>query len=94
MSPYYVYIVRCKGGTLYTGYTNNIKRRLKEHNNGQSKYCRGRRPVKLQYFEIYRTQKSAMRRELEIKKLTRKDKLKLIKNNSDSNIKIEKNYPK
>lgn len=90
MSPYYVYIVRCKGGTLYTGYTNNIKRRLKEHNNGQSKYCRGRRPVKLQYFETFKTQKSAMRRELEIKKLTRKHKLKLIKSNSKKQNEIAK----
>ena len=82
MSPFYVYIVKCKDGTLYTGYTNNIKRRLKEHNNGQSKYCRGRRPVKLEHIEIFKTQKLAMNRELEIKKLNRRDKIKLIKSNS------------
>ncbi|MHA1301204.1 MAG: GIY-YIG nuclease family protein [Candidatus Helarchaeota archaeon] len=79
MCPYYVYIVRCKDGSLYTGYTNDIKRRLKEHNSGRSKYCRGRRPVKLEHFEIFKTQKNAMRRELEIKKLPRKEKLKLIR---------------
>ena len=83
MSPYYVYILKCKGGTLYTGYTNNIKRRIKEHNNGQSKYCRGRLPVKLEHIEIFKTQKSAMNREIEIKKLARKEKLNLIKSNSN-----------
>lgn len=85
MCPYYVYIVRCKDGTFYTGYTNNIKRRLKEHNNGQSKYCRGRRPVKIQHIEIFKKQGNAMRRELEIKKLSRKAKLKLIRENSLDN---------
>ena len=79
MGLYYVYIVKCKDGTLYTGYTNNIKRRLKEHNDGKSKYCRGRRPVKLKHLETFKTQISAMRRELEIKKLSRREKLKIIR---------------
>lgn len=83
MGTFYVYIVKCNDGSLYTGYTNNIKRRLKEHNSGLSKYCRGRLPIKLEYLEIYKTQKSAMNRELEIKKLPRKEKLKLIKFNSN-----------
>ncbi|MHA1380191.1 MAG: GIY-YIG nuclease family protein [Candidatus Helarchaeota archaeon] len=85
MCPYYVYIVKCKDGTLYTGYTNDIKRRLKEHNNGQSKYCRGRRPVKLLHMEIFSTQSSAMRRELEIKKLPRRVKLKLANGDLNKN---------
>jgi len=84
MGAYYVYILRCNDGTFYTGYTNNLKRRLKEHNNGKSKYCRGRRlPVKIEHFEIFKTQKSAMSREIEIKKMSRREKLKLIRINSN-----------
>ena len=73
------YILKCSDGTLYTGWTNNLDKRLKEHNAGQgAKYTRGRRPVKLVYFEAYDTKQEAMQREFQIKKLTRKEKEALI----------------
>ena len=77
----YVYIVECKDGSLYTGWTTNIERRIDEHNQGKgAKYTRSRAPVKLRHFETYDTKKEAMRREWEIKQLTRRNKLKLIEN--------------
>jgi putative endonuclease len=75
----FVYIVECADGTLYTGYTNNIDNRITTHNKGKgAKYTRGRRPVKLVYKEEYKTKSEAMKREAWIKKLLRKDKIKLI----------------
>ncbi len=69
------YILRCSDGTLYTGWTNNLKKRLQAHNNGHaSKYTRSRRPVTLAYAERHSTKQEAMRREAEIKKLPRKAK--------------------
>lgn len=74
----YVYIVECKDKTLYTGYTTDINRRINEHNEGRGcKYTRSRYPVKLKYFEQYETKNEAMKREYEIKQLTRKEKVKL-----------------
>lgn len=73
------YMLKCSDGTLYTGWTNNLEKRLKEHNAGQgAKYTRGRRPVKLVYTEIHDTKREAMQREAQIKKLTRKEKEALI----------------
>lgn len=75
----YVYIVECSDGTLYTGWTNNLERRVKQHSNGSgSKYTRGRGPVKLVYYEEYDEKTDAMKREYEIKRYSRKDKLKMI----------------
>ncbi|MHA1738848.1 MAG: GIY-YIG nuclease family protein [Candidatus Heimdallarchaeota archaeon] len=77
---YFVYMVTCADGTLYTGYTSNISQRINQHNSAKSgaKYTRKRRPVKLSYYEILSSQRDAMRREREIKKLTRNQKLNLI----------------
>lgn len=76
----YVYILRCSDNTLYTGYTNNLRNRIKVHNSGKgAKYTRGRLPVELLYFEEYEIKNKALKREYEIKKLKRKDKLNLIK---------------
>jgi putative endonuclease len=77
-------MVTCADGTIYTGYTNNITQRVKQHNSAKSgaKYTRRRRPVKLSYYEILSSQREAMRREREIKKLTRNQKLNLIRNSS------------
>lgn len=73
------YILQCSDGTLYTGWTNDLDKRLKEHNAGRgAKYTRGRRPVKLLYTEAYDTKQEAMQREFQIKKLTRKEKEDLI----------------
>lgn len=75
----YTYIVECKDGTLYTGWTTNLQQRVKTHNAGKgAKYTRSRLPVVLRYFESFQTKEEAMRREYEIKHLTRKQKQKLI----------------
>jgi len=80
----YVYILKCSDKTLYTGSTNNIEKRIKEHNNGKSgaKYTRARRPVKLVYVETFSTLLNALKREAEIKKLSRAQKLLLIRNST------------
>ena len=73
------YILQCSDGTLYTGWTNNLEKRLERHNAGQgAKYTRGRGPVKLMYMEEHETREEAMQREAWIKKLTRKEKEALI----------------
>jgi len=75
-----VYIVECSDKTLYCGWTNDLKKRLHEHNEGKNgaKYTRGRRPVKLLYQEPCLTRSDALKREREIKGLTRLKKLRLI----------------
>lgn len=79
---HYFYILRCIGGSLYCGQTNNLKRRLKEHNNDKNKsakYLRGKTPVKLVYFEEFTSLQGAMKREWQIKKWTRVKKEALIR---------------
>jgi predicted GIY-YIG superfamily endonuclease len=77
--PHYVYIVRCKDGTLYTGYTNDLEQRLEKHNTGQgAKYTRGRGPVKLVYKKRFKSYSQALKAECTIKKLSREEKQKLI----------------
>lgn len=77
----YTYILLCSDETLYTGWTNDLTKRLKMHNAGKgARYTRGRLPVKLLYYEIFATKQEAMKREVEIKKLSRKQKLLLINN--------------
>ncbi|HEX9609099.1 MAG TPA: GIY-YIG nuclease family protein [Candidatus Paceibacterota bacterium] len=77
---YVVYIVECNDGTYYTGYTNNIQKRLEEHNSGNgARYTSGRYPVLLMYSETCDSQGAALRREWEIKKLSRRKKEMLIK---------------
>ncbi len=74
-----VYILCCSDGTFYTGYTKDLKARLKLHNSGRgAKYVRGRTPVRLVYFKPYRYYKSAVKEEARIKALTRQDKERLI----------------
>lgn len=75
----YVYIVECSDGTFYTGWTNNLEKRIYMHSNGVgAKYTKGRGPVKLMHYEEFEEKKDAMKREYEIKKLTRKAKILLI----------------
>lgn len=77
-----VYIIKCKDKTLYTGITNNLKRRMQEHNNGNGcRYTRFRYPVSLIHSEEYPTRPQALKRESYIKGLPRKKKLNLSKNN-------------
>ena len=79
----YVYMLRCRDGSLYTGWTNDLEKRLKAHNSGvASKYTRTRLPAELVYFEEWESKEAAMSREWHIKQLTRDEKLKLIKNAS------------
>lgn len=72
---FYVYIVECRDGTYYTGYTPDIKKRLKLHNNGNgAKYLRGKGPVELVYMKEYRYLKNALHAERDIKKLSHQEK--------------------
>lgn len=80
----YTYIVECSDGTLYTGWTNNLEKRLETHNAGKgAKYTKTRRPVKLVYQEQFETKEEAMSREYHIKQLSRKEKMKLMKEKID-----------
>ena len=74
-----VYILQCGDNTLYTGYTNDLKNRFKMHQEGNgAKYTRGRGPFQIVYEEKFATKEEAMRREYEIKQLSRVHKLNLI----------------
>ena len=76
---FYVYVLRCKDGSLYTGYTNDLKRRLKEHSDGKaSKYTRSRLPVKLIAKWPFTTKSEAMKYEIKFKSLSRKEKIEAI----------------
>ena len=78
---YWVYILRCVDGTLYTGITADVERRLAAHNSGKgAKYTRGRSPVEVVFRERCTDKSAALRRELEIKQMARMKKLLLIKN--------------
>ena len=80
MSDNHTYILRCADGSLYTGWTNDLTRRLAAHNAGTaSKYTRPRRPVELVYHETFATREEAMAREWAIKQLSRAEKLALIR---------------
>lgn len=75
----YTYILKCSDGTYYTGWTNDLDRRMKAHNEGNGgKYTRSRRPVELIYYESFETKREAMSREFAIKQLTRCQKEQLI----------------
>lgn len=77
---YHVYLLSCVDGTLYCGYTTDLKKRIKAHNEGKgAKYTKSRLPVSLVYNEKYLTKSEALKRESAIKKLTRKEKIELIK---------------
>ena len=77
--PWYVYILRCGDGSLYTGITDNIPRRLASHQAGRgAKYTRGRGPLKLVYQEEVSDKPAALRREYQIKRLSRLEKERLI----------------
>lgn len=80
----YIYILRCCDGTLYTGWTNDLEKRVKTHKAGRGgKYTRARLPVELVYHESYETKQEAMRREWEIKQLSRAEKLALIEGDAN-----------
>ncbi len=77
---FYVYIIQDKNGTLYTGFTNNIEKRIERHENGfGAKYLKGRKPIKLVFVKEYQYYKNALRAERKIKSYTRDRKEDLIK---------------
>lgn len=81
----YTYILRCGDGSLYTGWTNHLTKRVADHNAGRgAKYTKAHLPVELVYYEIFETKEDAMKRECAIKKLSRPQKERLIE--SDMNL--------
>ena len=78
---YHLYILKCADGTLYTGITVDLERRIKEHNSSElgAKYTKSRRPVKIVYSKKFRNRSTASKEELRIKSLSRKEKLGMIK---------------
>lgn len=79
----YTYLLRCADGSFYCGWTNHLKERVEAHNRGAgAKYTKGRRPVTLIYYEEFPTKQEAMRREYELKKLSRIQKQRLIANST------------
>lgn len=79
MGKHFIYILECSDGTLYTGYTNDLDKRLAAHNAGKgAKYTRVRLPVRRVYEEYFDSKSAAMQREYAIKKLSRPQKIKLI----------------
>lgn len=72
-------MLKCSDGTLYTGWTNDLEKRVEAHNSGKgAKYTKARRPVELAYYEEFETKEQAMKREYAIKQLGRKEKQKLM----------------
>jgi putative endonuclease len=87
----YVYILECFDNSLYTGFTNDLEKRVRVHNSGKgAKYTRCRLPVKLVYYEEFETKREAMKREYCIKQLSRDEKISLIKVSTLSDISMEK----
>ena len=79
MNKNFTYIVECSDHTLYTGWTNDLEKRIEAHNTGKgAKYTKTRRPVRLVYFETFATKGEAMSREYHIKRMSRQEKIKLI----------------
>jgi putative endonuclease len=84
---HYTYILRCSDESLYTGYTNDIGRRIKEHSRGNgAKYTRGRNPVRVVYAEFHCDKSSAMSREYKIKQLSKSEKEELVGDEKKTNI--------
>jgi len=85
VAEYFCYILECADGTLYTGWTTDPDRRLRQHNAGQgAHYTRARRPLRLVYLEEQPDRRSAMQRELQLKRRGRQHKLALIQTTTQS----------
>ena len=84
---WFVYILRCSDGTLYTGMTDDVARRVEVHNSGKgAKYTRGRLPVEVLYTEECESYSAALKREYAIKQLTRKEKMALMAEYTKTNV--------
>jgi putative endonuclease len=82
---HYVYVLECADGSLYTGYTTDVERRVAEHDAGEgAKYTRGRTPVTLCHTEAFESKSAAMSREYEIKQLSRREKVALVSEGADA----------
>jgi len=79
---YYLYILKCQDKTLYTGITLDLERRVKEHNTSNlgARYTKARRPIKLVYSRRFKNRSNAQKEEARIKKLSREEKMEIIKN--------------
>ena len=78
MQDNYAYLLRCRDGSLYAGWTNDLEKRLKTHQAGKGgRYTRSRLPVELYYYECFDTKTEAMRREAQLKRMTHREKLAL-----------------
>jgi len=83
--PYYVYVLQCRTGGFYTGYTKNLDQRMRLHINGKgARYTRMHKPLKLAYVERFGSRREAMRKERKIKGLNHRQKMEMI--NSESRI--------
>jgi putative endonuclease len=86
---YWVYILRCKDGTYYTGYTSNLEKRIALHNSGNgAKYVKYKLPAELVYAKEYRYYKSALNEEKRIKQLKREQKSELVRSYAENNREI------
>ena len=90
----YTYIVQCSDGTLYTGWTNDLNKRIKAHNNGKgAKYTKPRLPVELVYAKEHATKEEAMKDEYRIKQLSRKRKQELCKEYEEEQRELQEEHP-
>ncbi|MFC3040998.1 GIY-YIG nuclease family protein [Virgibacillus xinjiangensis] len=90
MAEHTVYMLKCGDGSLYTGYTNQLKNRLKMHQEGKgAKYTRGRGPFQVVYTDTFPSKQDALREEYRIKQLSRQEKLKMIRNSSKGGMQYE-----
>ncbi|MDR4950274.1 GIY-YIG nuclease family protein [Neobacillus cucumis] len=90
-SGHYFYVLTCRDGSLYGGYTNDLKRRIEQHNEGKgAKYTRGRGPVKLTYYQAYDSKSEALKAEYWFKQLTRKKKLEYLMRAGELDVAAEK----
>ncbi|NRD77453.1 GIY-YIG nuclease family protein [Bacillus sp. BRMEA1] len=91
-NEYYFYVLTCHDGSLYGGYTNNLEKRVRLHNEGKgAKYTRGRGPVKLTYFKKFDNKSEALRAEYYFKQLPRRKKLEfLMRETGDHDVAAEK----
>lgn len=88
-ATWFVYLLRCADGSLYTGITKDIDRRCQQHNAGTaSKYTRSRRPVKLVYQEAHTSRSSALKREAAIKAMTKREKEAMIRGGNCPSMKV------
>ncbi|WP_160725690.1 GIY-YIG nuclease family protein [Bacillus sp. USDA818B3_A] len=88
---HYFYVLTCRDDSLYGGYTNNLKRRIAQHNDGKgAKYTRGRGPVELTFYQAFATKGEALKAEYRFKQFTRKKKLEYIKRAGEFDVAAEK----